>query len=119
MGSVPAVELVTLGQRRGLGLAGGTDPRYVVGVDVPNATVTVGREADLLVDRVVLTDLTWVGSAAAGGLAAQVSAHSPPRPCHLDGDAIVFHSPARRVAPGQSVVVYDGDLVVGGGIAAG
>ena len=86
---------------------------------LPTATVTVGSEADLLVDRVTLTDLAWVGPAEAGPLTAQVSAHSPPRPCRVDGDAVVFRSPARRVAPGQSVVLYDGDLVVGGGIAAG
>ncbi len=52
VGAVAAVELVTLGQRHGLGLPGGSDPRYVVDVDVPTATVTVGSEADLLVDRV-------------------------------------------------------------------
>ena len=42
VGHVAAVELVTIGQRHGLGLPGGTEPRYVVGVDVAAATVTVG-----------------------------------------------------------------------------
>src|SRR4051812_18268490 len=42
VGQVDAVQLVTLGQRKGLGSAGGAAPRYVVGVDVPGATVTVG-----------------------------------------------------------------------------
>lgn len=118
VGAVPAVELVTLGQRRGLGLAGGTDPRYVVDVDVPAATVTVGARADLLVDRVVLTDLAWVGAAVPGSLLAQVSAHGVPRRARVDGTAVVFDEPGRRVAPGQSVVLYDDDVVVGGGVAA-
>ena len=43
--------------------------------------------------------------------------HGTPRPCRVEGDAVVFDAPARRVAPGQSVVLYDGDVVVGGGIA--
>jgi len=45
-----------------------------------------------------------------------VSAHGPPRPCRVEGTVISFDEPARRVAPGQSVVLYDGDVVVGGGI---
>lgn len=118
VGAVPAIELVTLGQRRGLGLAGGGDPQYVTGVDVASATVTVGGEDDLLVTRVALTDLAWVGLPEGGPLLAQVSAHGSPRPCRVEGTSISFDEPVRRVAPGQSVVLYDGDIVVGGGIAA-
>jgi tRNA-specific 2-thiouridylase len=117
VGSVPAVELVTLGQRRGLGLQGGDDPQYVVAVDVPSATVTVGSEADLLVDRVQLDAVTWVAGAVAGELQAQCSAHGVPRAAHVDGDAVVFTEPARRVAAGQSVVLYEGNEVVAAGIA--
>jgi tRNA-specific 2-thiouridylase len=115
---VPSVELVTLGQRRGLGLSGGGPPRYVVDVDVPRATVTVGDEADLLVDRVRLRDLSWVAGAREGRILAQTSAHGAPRPCLVDGDEVVFEPRARRVAAGQSVVLYEGDEVVGAGVAA-
>jgi tRNA-specific 2-thiouridylase len=118
LGAVPAIELVTLGQRRGLGLPGGGDPRYVIGVDVPSGTVTVGSEGDLLVGEVVLDDLAWVDRPEAGPLLAQVTAHGPPRPCRVEGLVVVFDEPARRVAPGQSVVLYDGDVVVGGGIVS-
>jgi tRNA-specific 2-thiouridylase len=117
VGAVPAVELVTIGQRRGLGLAGGGEPQYVVDVDVPTATVTVGPEPDLLVDRIELQDVTWVGDAARGEVLAQVSAHGAPRRGHVEGTSVVLVEPARRVAPGQSVVLYEGDEVVGGGIA--
>ncbi len=119
VGSVPAVELVTIGQRRGLGLEGGGDPQYVVAVDVANAEVTIGGERDLLVDDVRLDPLTWVDVADAGPLLAQTSAHGAPRPCAVAGDVVRFDRPERRVAAGQSVVLYDGDLVVGGGISAG
>ena len=117
VGRVDAVELVTIGQRRGLGLAGGGAPRYVIAVDVPTATVTVGEEPELLVDSVPVEGLTWVHEPVPGPLLAQVSAHGQPRPCHVDGEAVRFETPHRRVAPGQSVVLYDHDEVVAAAVA--
>jgi tRNA-uridine 2-sulfurtransferase len=125
VGSVDAVELVTVGQRRGLGLAGGRDPRYVVDVDVPGATVRVGSERDLLRSGVELERVVWAGGPLSGPLAAQCSAHGRPRAARVepvgDGDRarVEFDRPERRVAPGQSVVLYDGDEVVGGGLSTG
>ncbi|MFZ6005063.1 MAG: tRNA 2-thiouridine(34) synthase MnmA [Actinomycetota bacterium] len=118
VGSVASVELVTIGQRHGLGLAGGGRPHYAIAVDVPAATVTVGSSDDLLTDRVALRDLAWVDQVVSAPLVAQVSAHGAPRPCRVDGHEVVFDAPSRRVAPGQSVVLYDGDEVVGAGQAA-
>jgi tRNA-specific 2-thiouridylase len=118
LGEVPAVELVTIGQRHGLGLAGGGVPRYALAIDVPGATVTVGRKTDLLTNGVRLDDLTWAAGPVAGPLLAQTSAHGRPLPCRVEGDEVVFDEPQRRVAPGQSVVLYDGDEVAGAGIAA-
>jgi tRNA-specific 2-thiouridylase len=117
VGEVPAVELVTIGQRHGLGLPGGTDPRYAVAVDVASAAVTVGRKADLLTDEVRLDELRWTAGPVDGPLVAQCSAHGRPLPCRVEGAAVVLAEPQRRVAPGQSVVLYDGDEVVGAGIA--
>lgn len=118
VGRVPAVELVTIGQRHGLGVPGGSDPRYAIAVDVPGATVTVGTAAELLTDRARLRDVRWVAAPVEGPLAAQVSAHGTPRACRVEGSEVVWAEPARRVASGQSVVLYDGDVVVGGGEAA-
>ena len=117
VGRVDAVELVTLGQRKGLGLPGGGPIQYVVDVDVERQVVTVGDEQDLLVTRVELLDLVWTAAVVTGDLVAQSSAHGVPRPAHLDGDAVVYAEPVRRVAPGQSVVLYQGDQVVAAGIA--
>ncbi len=124
VGRVDAVELVTVGQRRGLGLAGGGAPRYAVAVDVASATVRVGPEADLRADRVELSQVMWAGEPFAGPVTAQCSAHGAARPATVepgdgDGATVRFASPQRRVAAGQSVVLYQGDEVVGGGIATG
>jgi tRNA-specific 2-thiouridylase len=117
VGTVPAVALVTIGQRRGLGLVGGGEPQYVLDVDVPAATVTVGPAPDLLVDRIALQAVTWVGAPVSGRLLAQSSAHGTPRAGRVVGTEVILAEPARRVAPGQSVVLYEGDEVVGSGIA--
>jgi tRNA-specific 2-thiouridylase len=124
VGSVDAVELVTIGQRRGLGLPGGGAPRYVVDVDVPGATVRVGSERDLLCERLELERVVWADGPVAGPVAAQCSAHGRPRaarvePVGTDGARVAFDRPERRVAAGQSVVLYDGDEVVAGGLVAG
>ncbi len=118
VGRVDAVELVTLGQRKGLGLRGGGPVRYAVDVDAAAGVVTVGGADDLRSDRVEVDDLSWVGDPLDGiGLEAQCSAHGTPRPCRVDGDTIVWAQPERRVAPGQSIVLYQADHVVAGAIA--
>lgn len=118
VGEVEAVELVTVGQRRGLRLAGGRDRRYVVDVDVEGRMVRVGSYSDLLVSSVRLESTSWSSEHPPGGrLEAQCSAHGTPVPAVVEGDLVRFLRPRPRVAPGQSVVLYDGDVVVGGGIA--
>jgi tRNA-uridine 2-sulfurtransferase len=106
IGRVEAIELVTLGQRRGLGAAVG-ERSYAVDVDVANATVTVGCADDLLVDRQALDAITFVGPVISGAVLAQCSAHGAPRAAHLDGDTLTWDEPQRRVAPGQSIAFYD------------
>lgn len=119
VGRVEAVELVTVGQRRGLGTGGGTR-RFALDVDPVAATVTVGSLDDLLTDRVEVDELRWVGPEQAGaGVAVQVqtSAHGTPVGGKVVGErTVLFDRPVRRVARGQSVVVYRGEKVLGGGI---
>ena len=125
IGAVPAVELVTLGQRRGLGLPGGGPVRYVVDIDAgPDPVVVVGEADDLLVDAVTVHDVSWVDGPVAGDVLVQVSAHGDPVAGRLDatGDdsaRVAWGLRRARVAPGQSVVFYDLDdrCVLGGGIA--
>ena len=124
VGEVPAVELVTVGQRRGLGLAGGTAGRFAVDVDVEARTVRVGDVDDLLVATTSVVGLGWSAGPVSGPVLAQCSAHGRARPAEVvpagDGTAEVrWAEPVRRVAPGQAVVLYDLDdrLVLGGGQA--
>ncbi len=121
VGTVDAVELVTLGQRRGLTLGGSGERRYVTGIDHATATVTVGPEQDLYTPVTTLTGLQWVGAPVDGPVLAQVSAHGRTAGATVVGDEVRWHTPQRRVAPGQSVVLYDPTdrFVVGGGLAAG
>ena len=120
VGAVDALELVTVGQRRGLGAVGGGSPRYVLDVDAASATVTVGDRAAL--DRAVtpLEDWHWADGPVEGPLGVQTSAHGAAAPATIDADgtAVRWAEPRRAVAPGQSVVAYAGDIVVGGGTAA-
>ncbi|HEX9969791.1 MAG TPA: aminomethyltransferase beta-barrel domain-containing protein, partial [Acidimicrobiales bacterium] len=119
VGTIPAVELVTVGQRRGMGVGGNRERRYAVDVDLPNATVTVGALADVSTDRVAVASTAWASEEPAPGtpVLVQSSAHGRPAPAVWDGDGVRFDQPQRRVAPGQSVVLYDGDEVLGGGVA--
>lgn len=124
LGSVDAVELVTVGQRRGLDIGGPGGPHYVVDVDVPGATVVVGSAEDLLADEVRLESMVWAGAPWSGPTLAQCSAHGRTQTAVVEAigpDRVLLRwdEPQRRVAVGQSVVLYDGDVVVGGGIATG
>jgi tRNA-uridine 2-sulfurtransferase len=109
----------TVGQRRGLGVAAG-ERRYVVDVDARTATVTVGSRDELLRDVVVVRDLRFSCEpvTTARPITAQTRAHGAPLPARVDGDVVRFERPQPRVAPGQIVALYDGDILLGGGIAA-
>ena len=115
---VAAVQLVTIGQRRGLGLGGPGDRTFAVDVDVDAARVTVGTEADLRRDGVELREHVWWDAPVVGPVLAQVSAHGAPMAARLDeAGNLTWGESQRRVAPGQSVVFYADDAVVGGAIA--
>jgi tRNA-specific 2-thiouridylase len=118
VGAVPAVELITVGQRRGIGAGTGGSRRYALSVDVATATVVVGSEADLLSETVGLGSITWVEGPLAPGdkVLAQTSAHGPAREAVFGGSCLRWAEPQRRVAPGQTVALYDGDRVLGSAV---
>jgi tRNA-specific 2-thiouridylase len=116
VGRVDALELVTVGQRRGLGTGGGAR-RYAIEVDATRRTVVVGEAADLLGDSVELTGVCWVDGPVEGPVQVQASAHGDAVDGVYAGGTVRFARPQRRVAPGQSVVLYRGDEVLGGGVA--
>lgn len=119
VGHVAAVELVTIGQRKGLGLPGGTrSPRFAVSVNTATATVTVGERRDLMADELRLDSFSWADAPTDGRVLVQTSAHGETANATLHGDVLRWDEPHRLVAPGQSVVFYDGDEVLGGAFAA-
>lgn len=138
LGPVGSVELVTVGQRRGMGHGSDGRRRYVTAVDVHARRVHLGPPEAAEAPGVDLHTVTWVngdstdepnGDEPSGdpGLAAvaQCSAHGRPVPCWIwrTGDgrvSVTFETPQRRIAPGQTVALYDPvepDSVIGSGIA--
>ncbi len=129
MGTVDALELVTVGQRRGLARGPEGRRRYVASVDPTSQRVYVGTAEEVAVHAVALdpVSLAWTDGPIEDGAAviAQTSAHGRPNPATLGrargGPEVLFASPIRPVAPGQTVALYDAadpDSVVGSGIAA-
>jgi len=121
----------TLGQRQGLGLGGvrgfPEEPWYVLHKDLEANVLYVGQGHDhpwLFAKRLFAGDLSWVaGAAPAAGarLTAKVRYRQSDQACRVeavDADTLVleFEQPQRAVTPGQSVVLYDGDSCLGGGI---
>jgi tRNA-uridine 2-sulfurtransferase len=115
VGAHDGIDAFTIGQRRGTGVAVG-ERRYVVDIAPATATVTLGPREELLRDRVRLRDMEFVRTPPVDVI-AQTRAHGAPVSARLDGDTLVFCSPQSRVAPGQVVACYEGDVLLGGGIA--
>ena len=111
----------TVGQRKGLGIAFGT-PRYVVGVEPATRRVIVGTREDLMEGSLEADRLNWL----IDDVPTRFTCHAQIRSQHhsaaaevevLDADRIRvrFAEPQFGIAPGQAVVLYDGDSVMGGG----
>jgi tRNA-specific 2-thiouridylase len=115
----------TVGQRRGLPARGGREPLYVLSLDPLTNSVIAGSEAELLSDVLWADELSFVsGQAPQGSLAveAKIRYRSQAAAALLalhDGRAEVrFERPQRAITPGQAVVFYQGEKMLGGGIIA-
>ncbi len=109
----------TIGQRRGLGVATG-ERRYVVDVDAAHRDRHARRPHRSLARLASsLRDLTYVDASPAGrvDLFAQTARARRAVAATFDGTTVHFATPQPRVAPGQVVALYDGDALLGGGIA--
>ncbi|MCY3863018.1 MAG: tRNA 2-thiouridine(34) synthase MnmA [bacterium] len=119
LSTVETVQTVTIGQRRGLNLGGTDEPRYVTDVDIAAGRVTVGRREMLYTPTQEVIEIQWADGEVDGPVDIQVSAHGTPAVGVVDqAGRVNWAEPQRRVAPGQAVVFYQGDLVVGGAVAA-
>lgn len=112
----------TIGQRKGLGIALGK-PMYVKCIDAEKNTVTLAEECGLYTDTLTAAEFNWIsGEAPLTEIKckAKIRYRQKEQPAaaypQADGTVkIVFEQPQRAVTPGQAVVLYDEDLVLGGG----
>ncbi|NLM11440.1 MAG: tRNA 2-thiouridine(34) synthase MnmA [Clostridiaceae bacterium] len=113
----------TIGQRKGLGISVGK-PMYVVKIDVKNNRIVLGESGKEYSDGLIASDLNWI---AFEKLEGPIKAMAKIRYSAKESQAVIsplgngkvkveFTFPQRAVTPGQSVVFYDGDIVLGGGI---
>lgn len=134
VGTHSGAQFYTLGQRKGLGLGGEGEPWFVVAKDLKTNTVLVERgeyHPALFTDELVAEELTWIGGIAprAVGVSfecrAKVRYRQSDQVCRLtletDGFGgmrarVTFATPQRSVTPGQSVVFYQDDVCLGGGV---
>ena len=122
IGRHQGLPLYTIGQRKGLGLAVG-QPLYVTHLDTARNALIVGplealERRMLRATHVRFVDGGW--PAAPFDCQAQIRAHAAPIAAHVIPEApgsmhVTFARPQRAVTPGQAVVLYDGDVVLGGG----
>jgi len=125
LGEHAGLHRVTVGQRRGLRIAG-SEPRYVLRVIPERRAVVVGGAEALRVEALALGDfrrLAPLGERATVRAQVQIRHRGRPAPAtlELDGAAarVRFDEPIAAAAAGQAAVVYDGDRVLGGGWIAG
>ena len=112
----------TIGQRKGLGISAAA-PLYVCSIDTKNNTVVLGDDKDLYSDTLEADEFNWrsgVVPASPVRCRAKIRYRQKEQPAtaYPIGDAmvkIVFDEPQRAITPGQSAVLYDGDVVLGGG----
>ena len=114
----------TFGQRHNLGVGGGL-PYYVVGKDMDKNEVYVSSDLNnekFWRDEITLTSLHWINETPAENKKYQIRLRhrAPLIDCTVrnsnDGFVIKLEKPERAIAPGQSAVIYDKEVVLGGGI---
>ena len=116
----------TIGQRKGLGIAAG-EPLYVCRICPQSNTVVLGRNEDLFSTEADAMDFNWIsGESLKQAIRCKVKIRyrqaeqwATVTPCGEHDVHISFDDPQRAVTPGQAAVLYDGDIVLGGGTIRG
>lgn len=109
----------TIGKRKGLTINGAHDPHFVVGIDAKTNTVVAGTKEELLQKRVVAQNFSLPADFKEGIYGVKVRYRSPQAKAHvkIEGDKIIaeLETGVYGLASGQALVVYQDDLVLGGG----
>ena len=124
LGEHKGIPYYTIGQRKGLGISLGR-PQYVVDIDIQKNAVIIGDKEDLLTHEFIAEDVNWIAFDSLDNsieVDAKIRYNAEPVPSKIiplpeqEGKVKVeFKEPEEAVAPGQAVVFYDGEMVVGGG----
>ncbi len=127
LGRHQGISRYTIGQRKGLGLAFG-QPMYVVRIDAAKNEVVLGEEGRQLSSCLTAREMNYIpfepgALTSPRRVQAKIRYQAPPAdaaliPLDTDTARLEFDTPQRSITPGQSVVLYDGDLVLGGGVIA-
>ena len=111
----------TIGQRKGLGIAA-SEPLYVTCIDAASRRLVVGLEEELYSSELTAGRINWIVPPPEESFPAtcKIRYRQEPVECRVEpllGNriSVVFSVPVRAVTPGQAVVIYDGDTVLGGG----
>ena len=118
------IAFYTVGQRRALGLAGLKEPYYVLRIDAAGNEIVAGPKAELVSGGLVARNVNWMipfPEWPDGPVHAKIRSTAMPAQCTVsprdDGSLMVYFSESQEsITPGQSVVLYQGELVLGGGI---
>jgi tRNA-specific 2-thiouridylase len=122
LGHHEGIHNFTVGQRKGLGVATGS-PLYVININGNKGQVTVGNPEDLLATRLLAHRMNWIAFDELLGpvrVQAKIRHRHEPAAATIEpapnGETLVtFDAPQRAITPGQAVVFYQDDVVVGGG----
>jgi tRNA-uridine 2-sulfurtransferase len=125
VGEHRGVALHTVGQRRGLGVALG-EPVFVTGIVPETNTVVVGSAAELLARECLVDEVNWIEGTPPTDEPREARAKARYRStevaCNVvaegDGLRVRFAEPQRAITPGQALVLYEDDYVLGGGTIA-
>jgi len=124
VGTHQGIAFYTIGQRRGLDVTG-PEPLYVTAIDPEANTITVGTVDDLLRPALVASELNFISIPELDRplvVTVKIRYRAPAVPATIypgpgaDEVTVVFDEPVRAITPGQAVVFYQGDVVVGGGV---
>ncbi len=122
LGKHGGLALYTVGQRQGLGLSS-DEPLYVLKINAENNKIVVGSREQALHNVLVVRKLSWVSGSSPKApmeIMAKIRYRAPEAAAELypsdDGVEVRFVEPQSAVAPGQAIVFYQGDEVLGGGI---
>ena len=122
LGAHRGIMFYTIGQRKRLGISA-KEPLYVTEIDQERNAIVVGPKREVYEDELIASELNWI---AMEELRRAIRAKAKIRYLHQESEATVmpvtgdkvrvkFKQPQMAIAPGQAVVFYDGDVVVGGG----